>query len=225
MGQKKRAHPRKNLTREERREQILQAALKAFTRGGYHGTHVDHIIREAGVARGTFYLHFQSKHAVFSALVDRTLKLILDAWPVGEEPKVKRLEDAEAILRTSYSVVLETFHEHRQLVRLLFEEAVGGEKGFRTKLDQHFQVWHRRVADTFGHFVERGVARDELDVEVTAEMVLGMVERLSRRYLFTSRKPDIPRLVDALVRFELGGSGSADLPGEAPGGPSPARLD
>ena len=31
---------RKNLTREARREQILQAAVKAFSRGGYHGTHV-----------------------------------------------------------------------------------------------------------------------------------------------------------------------------------------
>ena len=49
------------------------------------------------------------------------------------------------------------------------------------------------------------MARDELDVEVTAQMVLGMVERMTRRYLFTSRKPDIPRLVEALVSFEIRG--------------------
>lgn len=205
MGAKKKATRRKNLTKEARREQILQAALKAFTKGGYHGTHVDHVIGEAGIARGTFYLHFESKHDVFAALVDRTLDLILDAGPAGEEPEISSPADAEAILRASYETVLTTFHEHRKLVRLLFEEAVGLEKGFRKKLEKHFEVWHQRVAYTLDYFVKRGAARKGLDVEVTAEMVLGMVERLTRRYLFTAKKPDIARLVDALVSFELGG--------------------
>lgn len=196
---------RRNLKRAERKEQILGAALEAFGKGGYHETHVDDIVETAGVARGTFYLHFKSKHDVFAALIDRMLSIFLDVRPAEEEPDIRTLEDAEALLRMSYRVVLSTFHEHRQLTRLLFDEAIGLSKGFREKLETHYVEWHARVERTLVRFVERGVGREGLDTEVTAQMVIGMVERITQRYLLDESEPDLDRLVDALVRFELAG--------------------
>jgi AcrR family transcriptional regulator len=193
------------LPRAERREQLLQAALHAFERGGYHGTHVDDVIREAGVARGTFYLHFPSKHAVFSALVDQMLGLFLEVKPAEPEPDVRTAADAEAILRRSYRTVFETFRRHRRLCRLLFEEAVGVDKGFTTKLSSHFGAWHDKVARTLRHFASRGVVRRDLDVPVTSDLLVGMVVWLARRYLFADRAPDLDRLVDAVVALELRG--------------------
>ena len=73
------------------------------------------------------------------------------------------------------------------------------------KAAKHLRVWHERVAATLRLFVARGVARRDLDVEVTADLVLGMVERISRRYLFPDRAPDIDRLVESIVAFELRG--------------------
>lgn len=200
------AQPRRSrLSAEARREQILQAALKAFSRRGYHATHVSDIVAEADVARGTFYLHFDSKHAVFDALVTRTLEVFLDVRPAGEEPPIRTRRDAEAILRESYRVVLETFRQHRALLKLLFEEAVGLEKGFRDRLERHFTAWHGRLVYTIRAFQEAGVAREELDPGLTADMVLGMVERITRRHLFARKAPDIERLVEALVAFEMRG--------------------
>lgn len=197
--------PRTRLTKEDRREQILAAALRAFGRGGYHGTHVDDVVREAGVARGTFYLHFPSKHAVFAALVERTLQLFLDARPPIPEGELHSLADAERILKNSYRTLFETFRKHRQLCRLLFDEAIGVEKGFAEALERHFQVWHERVAGTLALFVDRGIARRDLDVPLTADLVLGMAERVTRRHLFAERAPSIDRLVDAIVALELRG--------------------
>ena len=188
-----------------RREQILAAALKVFGRGGYHGTHVEHVIREAGVARGTFYLHFESKHAVFAALVERMLTIFLEARPPTAEGELHGLADAERILRDSYGTLFETFRKHRHLCRLLFDEAVGLNKGFAQLLDDHFRRWHERIQQTFTYFRERGVARKDLDLDVTPELVLGMVERLARRYLFPDRAPDMERLVTAIVELELRG--------------------
>lgn len=196
---------RTRLTKEARREQILEAALTAFERGGYHGTHVDAIVEEAGVARGTFYLHFPGKHEVFEALVDRMLGIFLDVKPTSPEPPIKSPADAEAVLRASYRTVFETFRTHRRLCRLLFEEAVGLDKGFSKRLAKHFSAWHGRVRATLELFVARGAARKDLDAEVTADMVLGIVERLSRRYLFSDRGTDVERLVDAVVSFEMRG--------------------
>lgn len=197
--------PRKRLTKQARREQILEAALNVFERGGYHSTHVDDVIREASIARGTFYLHFRSKHEVFAALIERMFSIFLEVRPTSSEPDVTGPRAAEAILRASYRTVFETLREHRRLARLLFEEAVGLDKGFSDVLGAHYRAWHGRVRATLEKFRDHGAARKDLDVEVTAEMVLGIVERLARRFLFTDRGLDINRLVNAVVALEMGG--------------------
>jgi AcrR family transcriptional regulator len=196
---------RTRLAPQARKEQILAAALVAFGRGGYHGTHVEDVIREAGVARGTFYLYFPGKHEVFAALVERMLAIFLEARPPLPEPEIRTLADAERVLRSSYMTLFGVFRMHRELCRLLFDEAVGLDKGFADLLAQHFAVWHERVASTLRTFQERRLARADLDVEITADLVLGMVERLTRRHLFAARPPDLERLVDAVVAFELRG--------------------
>ncbi len=193
------------LARDDRRAQILVAAERAFLRGGYHGTHVEDVIREAGIARGTFYLHFESKHAIFAALVDRMLTIFLEARPTAPEPVVRTVADAEALLRLSTRMVLTTFRAHRGLCRLLLEEAVGADKGFAARLDAHEREWHARVAATRREFVAMGVARRDLDCDIHAEMVIGMMERLTRRYVLPDPEPDIEALVTEVVALEMRG--------------------
>ncbi|WP_433324535.1 TetR/AcrR family transcriptional regulator [Spirillospora sp. CA-294931] len=66
------AAPRRRLGRAERREQILAAATRAFVReGGYSGTGLDDIARAAGVSRMILYRHFESKHDLYQAAIDR----------------------------------------------------------------------------------------------------------------------------------------------------------
>jgi AcrR family transcriptional regulator len=55
---------------DDRRAQLLAAARRVFARQGYHATSVAHILAEAGVARGTFYNYFDSKRAVFGAVLE-----------------------------------------------------------------------------------------------------------------------------------------------------------
>ena len=198
---------RRNLPRAERRQQILDAALRAFLKGGYEGTHVEQIVKEAGVARGTFYLHFLSKHEVFAALVERMLRIFLEARPQEPEPEIRTRADAEAVLRMSYRAILETFRAHRGLVRLFLDEAVGIGRGFRHQLEAHYATWHSRVSHLLQVFVDRGIARPDLDVDLTAEMVIGMVVRVTQRYLLTDEDVDLDGLVDSLVAFELAGIG------------------
>jgi len=56
--------------RETRREQILSAALKCFSRDGFHQTTTADIVRESGVSQGTLYLYFKSKDDLIAALAD-----------------------------------------------------------------------------------------------------------------------------------------------------------
>jgi AcrR family transcriptional regulator len=57
----------------QRRQEILTAAKQAFAELGYHRASVSEIISRAGIARGTFYLYFNSKQGVFDSLLDEAL--------------------------------------------------------------------------------------------------------------------------------------------------------
>lgn len=65
--------PARRLRRAERREQILDAATRAFARGGYADTGLDDVAAEAGISRVILYRHFESKGQMYRAVLDRAL--------------------------------------------------------------------------------------------------------------------------------------------------------
>ncbi|MBE7450511.1 MAG: TetR/AcrR family transcriptional regulator [Kofleriaceae bacterium] len=85
--------------RAERRRQILDAAKQVFAEAGYHGASIHAIIERAAIARGTFYLYFESKEAVFGALLDEAMTELrhrivrIDTGPGARSPK-DQLEDS-----------------------------------------------------------------------------------------------------------------------------------
>lgn len=63
--------PVKRMRRAERREQILDAATRAFARAGFVGTGLDDVAAEAGITRVMLYRHFESKADMYRAVLDR----------------------------------------------------------------------------------------------------------------------------------------------------------
>jgi AcrR family transcriptional regulator len=56
--------------RETRRQQILDAALRCFSRDGFHNTTTADIVRESGISQGALYLYFATKDDIVLALAD-----------------------------------------------------------------------------------------------------------------------------------------------------------
>jgi AcrR family transcriptional regulator len=69
----------RRLPRAERREQILRAATEAFARSGFAATSLDDVAHEAGVTRMVVYTHFESKSALYQAVLDRMQNLLNSA--------------------------------------------------------------------------------------------------------------------------------------------------
>lgn len=65
------AAPAKRLRRPERREQILDAATRAFARSGFAATSLGDVATEAGLTHVMLYRHFDSKAAMYQAVLDR----------------------------------------------------------------------------------------------------------------------------------------------------------
>jgi len=58
-------------TEQARRQHILDAAERCFARGGFHGTSMQHICKEAAVSPGALYVYFDSKEALIAGLCER----------------------------------------------------------------------------------------------------------------------------------------------------------
>ncbi|TDF89422.1 TetR/AcrR family transcriptional regulator [Paenibacillus piri] len=62
-----------NQIRDERREQIKQAALKIFARRGFAGTKTSVIAAEAGISEGLIFRYFKTKDELFTSLVEELM--------------------------------------------------------------------------------------------------------------------------------------------------------
>jgi AcrR family transcriptional regulator len=67
----------------ERRQAIIEAAMDEFIARGYAATRLDDVARCAGVAKGTIYLHFTDKEALFQELIRTALVPLIDRLAVA----------------------------------------------------------------------------------------------------------------------------------------------
>ncbi len=79
--------------RETRRQRILDAALRCFSRDGFHNTTTGDIVRESGVSQGALYLYFNNKDDMIVALADdrHQSEAILNGLAQGEQDPVRGL--------------------------------------------------------------------------------------------------------------------------------------
>ncbi|MCX6046418.1 MAG: TetR/AcrR family transcriptional regulator [Chloroflexi bacterium] len=82
--------PSENSKRQERAQRILDVAATLILRWGYNKTTIDDVARQAGVAKGTIYLHWKTREELFMALMQRErlaltadLKQRITADPAG----------------------------------------------------------------------------------------------------------------------------------------------
>lgn len=91
--------PSRSRRKEARPGELLAAALDCFVEKGFAATRMEEIARRAGVAKGTFYLYFPSKQAVFEALVRENILPRLEAMETaGAAPGLGAADRLRAIL-------------------------------------------------------------------------------------------------------------------------------
>jgi len=106
---------------EARRQAILEAALTVFAARGYEAARLDDVAAEAGVAKGTLYLYFKDKQALFEELVLGALTPIMDRISAARlSPDIEPLDVVAMFFALFQSEVLATRRKH--LLRLIIAE-------------------------------------------------------------------------------------------------------
>ncbi|HEX2485632.1 MAG TPA: TetR/AcrR family transcriptional regulator [Myxococcota bacterium] len=144
----------------ERRDQILDAALRAWTREGFDATTVETVAREAGVAKGTVYLYFATKEDLLDAAAERW-SLLPDLAGLGasagdlplEEAMPRVAEQLWARLRAAAPLVAVVVRElalrPAQARRFLERVVLPANAAFAAFLEQRIRAGELRPLDAF----------------------------------------------------------------------------
>jgi AcrR family transcriptional regulator len=171
--------PRKRSTAspEERRAAILAAALEEFTARGYEGARLDDVAKRAGVAKGTIYLHFADKEALFQDLVRSMVHPVLGILEKMQGVDIPARMLVEGLLGTFVREVYGT--RRKDLIRLILSEG----PRFPAIAEFYYHEVIARVLRIVRPILARAVERGELPDDslarfpqlIIAPMLVGIV--------------------------------------------------
>lgn len=97
---------------------ILDAAERLFVRYGYRKSSMDDVARDAGIAKGTVYLYYPGKEALFRALLERTGAKVLQASTTAAHAPLPFEDRLFGVLNAFYGYFYERFSESGHLQEL-----------------------------------------------------------------------------------------------------------
>lgn len=185
-------------SRSETRRRLLEAATDLFARGGLHGATSHDIARAAGVAAGTFYLHFRDKTVLFRELADEAIARLVGRM---EEANSGAESPADAVRRRAEALL--TFaEENRGLVQILFgheREAASVGADVLARLSDMVAAGIRQRRDA-------GLAPSDLHPEVAAQALVGLRARVAAWWAEEPGRAPREQVIATLVRLELSGA-------------------
>ncbi|MBW1989674.1 MAG: TetR/AcrR family transcriptional regulator [Deltaproteobacteria bacterium] len=160
---------------EQKRAQILAAAMDVFAEKGYHKTRVSDIAERLAMGHGTFYRYFRNKLDIFDSVIDLVVDKIR-AVAVEEDPESTNTADefASQILRIG-SRLYEIFMRDTRLARIIFYEALGVDRELNEKMDRVMATIHQYTELYLRNGMKKGFLQQDLDVPVLARSINAMI--------------------------------------------------
>ena len=152
---------------------LLDAAAGEFGDHGFHDASISAITARAGVALGSFYTYFDSKDAIFRALVSDMSDAVKQAARAAIDPAASALE----IERQALLGFLNFAAEHKEVYRIIDEAEFVDPANYRA----HYETIGKRITERLATGGVKGDLRPDLG-EVEAWAIMGMNVFLGLRY-------------------------------------------
>lgn len=180
------------------RQRLLSSGQSLFASHGLHGVTTHDIARNAGVAAGTFYLHFKDKRELFRELALESVAGLRARLQEASE----RAPDAPGAVRARAEALMSFAASNRDLVRILFSpdaDAAAVETDVLGALACDVEAEQRGRPG--GGQVSR-----ELDPAVLSQAVVGMWARVLAWWVEDPSRASSEAVVDTLTRIQLSGT-------------------
>jgi AcrR family transcriptional regulator len=205
------------------RSALVSAARKEFVKAGIQKARIEDITRACGLSKGAFYLHYESKEALFRELVTQ-LEARFEQLRLGREKSYRALisrglqgkRDARPFVAELSEI---DAREDRQLLELLWEwrdvtdVLLRGSQGTEfegvmwTMLDREAS----RVETECRALKDARLMRDDVSADVVGLMIVGTYLLVARRLSTLEEKPDFEHWVRSLQLLIADGTASGPL--------------
>src|SRR5215510_5915405 len=142
-----------------RREAILAAALDEFSAQGFAATRLDDVARRAGVAKGTIYLHFRDKEALFQELIRSVLSPLVGMLETIAQTDAPLRALAERIVDVFVNEIYAT--RRKDVIRLIITEG----PRFPALAEFYYREVLSRVIGAMRGLLRHAIERGELGNE------------------------------------------------------------
>ena len=192
-----------DVAKEQRRDAILAAAKRVFAKNGYHATTIADVAKAAKLSYGSIYWYFDSKDALFHALMDRE-EAALRAHITTAMASLPPGTDGETAFRESVRATFEFFDADRRGVKLLFRDS----HALGDRFEKHLGgIYERFIADIEGSVraAQAGGLIVERPPRIVAFSVAALISQLAVRRLSTDDGLDAAVIADFVVSLVLDG--------------------
>jgi AcrR family transcriptional regulator len=177
---------------------ILLAAREVFAKHGYHAAKIDDIVSAAGVARGTFYLYFEDKRAIFAELIDRAFaRLGMAIVRVDTEDASRTVADQ---VRENVRRIVHELLADPATTKILLSDAVGLDATFDRKLMSFYEEVGKLLESSLDDGQERGIVSPG-DTRMFAIMTLGALKETLYQVVMRGLAYPEERLVEEIYGF------------------------
>lgn len=186
----------------ERRQQILASARDVFAKRGYHAAKIDEIVARANIARGTFYLYFEDKRAIFEEIVDRTFARLGAAVLRVDttDPATSVAEQVKENIRR----IVGTLLEDPATTKILLSDAVGLDPDFDRKLLFFYEEIGKLLEASLADGQTLGIVAPG-DARVFAILTLGAMKEILYQVVMRGLAYPTERIVEEMFAFLCAG--------------------
>lgn len=181
------------LPRDERRAQLLVAALEVFTAAGYHSAAMDEIADRAKVSKPVLYQHFPSKLDLYLAVLD----LHIDSLVFAIQKAIAANRENSARVAATVEAYFGFIDSEGEAFRLLFESDMNLEPQVRERLNRMTYDCAAAVSAVIS--IDTGLGKEES--MMLAVGIIGTVQTTARHWLDRDGKIDRRRATELVMNL------------------------
>ncbi|GAB3282893.1 TetR/AcrR family transcriptional regulator [Sinomonas notoginsengisoli] len=199
------AHRSPRLPRDERRAQLLAAALEVFAANGFHGAAMDEIAETAQVSKPVLYQHFPSKRDLYIALLDSHLAALTDLMRSALASTTDNRERVNAVIRAYFDFIAADHQAHR----LVFQSDLVNDPEVASRLE----TFNRGFSEAIAEVIASDTRLPLVEAQLLGRGLAGMAQVSARYWLEKSTSLEIDVAADLVAR--LAWKGISRFPKEA----------
>jgi len=181
------------LPRDERRAQLLVAALEVFTAAGYHSAAMDEIADRANVSKPVLYQHFPSKLELYLAVLD----LHIDSLVFAIQKAIASNRENSSRVAATVEAYFGFIDSESEAFRLLFESDMNLEPQVRERLNRMTYDCAAAVSAVIS--IDTGLGKEES--MMLAVGIIGTVQTTARHWLDRDGKIDRKRATELVMNL------------------------